>query len=306
MPNQRRSVSTTPPARADASSTVSLWMATSRDRETSYPALNGDASADVAIVGGGIAGILAGFQLAERGIRVTVLEADRICAGVSGHTTAEVTSGHGVIYSDLASHSDLAHARSYADANQWGLDWIAAQQADCDLHRKAMLVFAEDDRQLTRLRKEFDVCHGLGLPVTWVDRVPDLPFETLGAIRYGNQVELHPRKFVLAMAERLARLGGSIHEKTRVMNVKEGLTQDALAVVQTDKGSVTARHVVLATNYPVYDPAMYFALLAPYRDYAMAVRVEGALPQDMSVNAGPETHAFRTHGDLLIVSGFSH
>lgn len=268
---------------------------------TLYPALKGDASTDVCVIGGGIGGILAGYQLAERGLKVMVLEAARVCGGVTGYTTAKVTSGHGIVYKSLIAHSDMAHARSYADANQWGVDWIAAQDVDCDLQRKPMLVFAEDEKQESTLRQEFEACRSLNLPVSWTNEV-DLPLKTYGAIRYADQVEMHPRKFVLAMAEKIEKLGGVIHELTRVTTVREGEP----TVVETEKGSVVCRYVVQATNYPIYDPGMYFALLSPYRDYALAARVDGPLPHSMSINSTSETHAFRSAGDLLIVSGFSH
>src|SRR4051812_28445320 len=94
----------------------SLWVETSA-ADASFPALDADLRVDVAVVGGGIAGLSAAMALAERGADVVVLEADRLCSGVTGYTTAKVTALHGLVYAELAqSHGDDV-ARLYAEAN---------------------------------------------------------------------------------------------------------------------------------------------------------------------------------------------
>jgi Rieske Fe-S protein len=93
-----------------------------------------------------------------------------------------------------------------------------------------------------------------------------------------------------------------IYEDTRAYEVRE----ETPCKVHTVRGTVVATHVVVATNFPVYDPAMYSVRLAPYRDYAIAVQIDGDLPSEMSIGASDSSYSFRTHGDLLIVSGEMH
>ena len=62
--------------------------------ETDYPSLNEDINVDVAIVGGGIVGITAGYLLKKQGIKVAIIEASRIVQGATGFTTAKITSQH--------------------------------------------------------------------------------------------------------------------------------------------------------------------------------------------------------------------
>ncbi|MGV3618850.1 MAG: FAD-dependent oxidoreductase [Fimbriimonas sp.] len=278
--------------------TKSLWIDTAPAH--AFPTLDRDVQADVAVVGGGIAGILAAWQLAQSGKRVVVLEANRVCRGVTGYTTAKVTSAHGVIYESLGDNAGI-----YAEANEWGVAWIGQQAAmagiECDLARKSMYVFAENGEERETLQREFEAIQGTDLAAVWVHQ-PDLPIPALGAIHYVNQIQFHPNKFVQGLAERLLTLNGEVFENTRVREVEEG---EPCRIV-TDRGIVTAAKVVIASHFPVYDPAMFFSRLAPYRDYAVAARIRGALPQSMSIGAGENGYAFRTQDDLLIVSGESH
>ena len=79
---------------------VSLWVDTAP--ETSYPRLEAEIEADVAVIGGGIAGLTAALLLKRAGARVVVLEAARVGTGVTGHTTGKVSSLQGLIYSQLS------------------------------------------------------------------------------------------------------------------------------------------------------------------------------------------------------------
>jgi glycine/D-amino acid oxidase-like deaminating enzyme/nitrite reductase/ring-hydroxylating ferredoxin subunit len=281
----------------------SLWMDTAHVEP--FGELTGNHETDVAVIGGGIAGICAAFQIAERGLRVAVIEANRVCAGVTAYTTAKVTSAHGTIYAKTDQNLGREYARAYADANQWGLEWIARQEIECDLRRKPMVVYAENDDQMQELLIEFDVAKRVGLPVEWIPEVA-LPVPNLGGILYREQAEFHPRKFVVGLARKLEQMGSKVFELTRALEVEE----DDTVRVRTDRGMVTARYLVVASHYPIYDPTLFFARLAPYRDYAIAAKIRGPLPPDMSIGAGDQSKSFRTQpspqGELLIVSGVSH
>lgn len=81
------------------SSTSSYWL--DSVKTTEYPQLEEDITTDVAIVGGGMAGITTAFLLREKGLKVTVVEADRILQGTTAHTTAKLTSQHYLIYARI-------------------------------------------------------------------------------------------------------------------------------------------------------------------------------------------------------------
>lgn len=80
----------------------------------SFPALEGDVSADIAIVGGGLAGILTADFLRREGASVVVIEADRVGGGQTAGTTAKLTAQHGLKYSQLTKTMGLEAAGQYA------------------------------------------------------------------------------------------------------------------------------------------------------------------------------------------------
>ena len=77
-----------------------------------YPQLNGDVSTDVLVIGGGMAGLLCAYHLQSAGVDCIVAERTRIASGVTGNTTAKLTSQHGLIYSKLAKKKRIGSRRA--------------------------------------------------------------------------------------------------------------------------------------------------------------------------------------------------
>jgi len=117
---------------------TSYWMDSSP--ATSYPRLDGDVRVDVAVVGGGIAGISTAFELRQRGFTVALVEAGRLAGSVTGYTTAKITSLHTAAYTQLAKAFGEDGARRYGEAQQAGLGRIAqlveTLGIDCDFERQ--------------------------------------------------------------------------------------------------------------------------------------------------------------------------
>ncbi|HEY7875441.1 MAG TPA: FAD-binding oxidoreductase, partial [Actinomycetota bacterium] len=132
----------------------------------SFPALQGGIDADVCVVGAGLVGITAAVLLQEAGRDVALIEMDRVVAGVTAHTTAKVTSGHGLIYASLESAHGADTARGYAEANEAGLARIAAlvdrYGIDCDFERKANYAYCERPEDAGEIREEVDAAARAG------------------------------------------------------------------------------------------------------------------------------------------------
>ncbi|MFG1997729.1 FAD-dependent oxidoreductase [Spirillospora sp. NPDC048911] len=286
--------------------TLSYWVDSAPGASNlDQPALPGEV--DVLVLGAGIAGLTTAYLLARAGRSVTVLEAARIAEGVSGHTTAKVTSQHNLIYADLTERYGREKAGLYGESQQAALGWITSQVqelgVDCDFRRRDNHVYAEDPSCLDTLRSETEAAAELGLPAEFVSDVA-LPFPVAGAVRFRDQAQFHPRKWLLALADAIHEAGGQILEGVRATGL--GRTDESL--VHTSAGDVRARDVVVTTHYPVYDRGAYFSRLIPKRVLLMAAPAEaGTLSEGMYISADTG-HSMRTTpngngGEMLLLGG---
>jgi glycine/D-amino acid oxidase-like deaminating enzyme len=170
----------------------SLWIATTP--QTSFPSLQGNISVDVAIAGVGIAGITCAYLLKKAGLKVAIIEARKVLGGVTGYTTAKLTSLHKLIYDDLISKFGDKKAKQHADVNQAAIEKVSSlikeNSIDCDFQRKPAYTFAFTDQSIEKIKKEVQAAKSLGLPASYQNTLP-MPFDVKAAIRFDNQAQFH-------------------------------------------------------------------------------------------------------------------
>lgn len=220
---------------------------------TSFQPVIGEVTADVAVVGGGIAGLCTAWELAKAGRSVVVVEAGRIASATTGYTTAKVTSLHTAIYAKLAQHLGSDTARLYAISQQSAIARLASVVADlhidCDLESRDAYTYTTSPDGVADLYAEAQAATDAGLAAGFVTGT-GLPFPVTGAVRLADQAQFHPRKFLLALAADLIRLGGRVYEQSRVVGLAEGSSPR----LTTESGAgVTAGHVVVTTGFPIFD-----------------------------------------------------
>jgi glycine/D-amino acid oxidase-like deaminating enzyme len=282
---------------------ISFWLESTHD--TYFPKLDKKLKVDVAILGGGIAGISTAILLKESGHTVAVIEADRIVKEVTVGTTAKISMAPSMIYSRLISNLGKAKAQAFANANIRAVekvsDIVRTRNIDCDFQHLPLYIYTESDEKANEIKVEFEASKELGLPVSYTEKVP-LPFKTGPAIKYENQAQFHPRKYLLVLAEDINSEGSYVFEKTRAITVNAGKIKE----VVTDQGSIMADKVVIATHTPVYDPDMLSKHLHSGRSYVLALYAKGEFPEGMFVDFSP-VHTYRTtptdKRKLIIVAG---
>jgi len=285
---------------------TSVWLATTP--ATDFPSLTPGVSVDVAIIGGGLVGLTAATLLKAEGLTVAVVEAGRIVQGVTGYTTAKLTAQHGQFYDYLLRHFGEPKARAYAVANLRAIDEVSRlaleHGIDCDFQRTESYVYTESSDEVDTLRAEGEAAARLGLPSSLVTETP-LPFPVRLAVRFDNQAEFHPRKYLLGLARLIPGGGSHIFEQTRVTGWDEGEP----CTVHTERGEIRAGKVVVASHFPVNDKALYATRVHQSRSYVLGVRIDGPAPRGMFVSTEPE-FTVRSYtderGELLILGGEGH
>ena len=276
----------------------SLWLETPGPER---PPLEGDTHVDVAVVGAGITGMTAALQLARAGRTVAVVDQHVVAGGTTGHSTAKVTSQHGRAYHLLRLAHGRDAARRYGQAMEWAKEHIAGQEVECGFRRRAAYLYGSASWQRPLLEREAEAAAQAGLPAEFVETTP-LPFDVDGAVRFDDQAEFDPRAYVLGLARLLEEAGGTVYEHTRAKQVHEGEP----CRVETDRGTVIADDVLVATLMPFLDRGGFFARAYANRSYVVTARLAGPPPEGMFINAGSPTRSLRAHGDLLLVGGEGH
>lgn len=275
----------------------------------SFPSLTQSLDVDIAIVGGGITGITTAYLLAKQGVRVAVIEADRLCNGTTGHTTAKITAQHDLIYHELIAHFGEENARQYYEANEQALQSILSivkeQNICCDLSSEDAYVYTTEETQLHMLEAEWKAYETLGIDGAYVDQLP-LPFSVQGAVMMRNQAQFHPLHYVKTLVDLAVKHGASFYEQTVAQHIETATRP----IVQTKNGStITCDTVIICTHFPFFDPAFYFARLHAERSYVIAVEAHERL-QGMYLSANEPKRSLRytmmDNKPLLLIGGESH
>lgn len=288
----------------------SLWI----DRTVPPPArtpmtLDHDADVDVAVVGGGITGLMTALLCARDGARVGLFEAARIGRGATGNTTAKLTVLHQLVFDQICRIHGAETAARYAEANQAGLDWIVDYCGDLPetrLERQSAYTYAWDQRGVGDLESEVRAATEAGVSATLREDL-DVPFGAVAAVEVPDQAQFDPIPFLHALADDVEANGGTIWEGTRVLGVSDGARE---ATLHTSGGDVRARWVVAATGLPFADRGMFFARCEPTGTYLVAGRVEEPL-DGMWISSSKPQRSLRSATDvdgkpLVLVGGESH
>lgn len=285
---------------ASLESRLGYWNDTARSTSV-FPTVSGDLNVDVAIVGGGIVGITTARMLKDQGLTVAVVESQRVGRQATGKSTAKVTSQHGLLYQQLIKKYDQTQARRYADAQQSGLmlirHLIEKYQIECDLETLPAYIYTTDPAHVSELEREATLARQLGLPAS-VTNVSGLPFGVQAALRFEGQAQIHPVNFVAQLAHTLPGDGSHVFEQSPV------ISWEPQSVVTTG-GTITASHVILATQLPLGLTGGYYTKAFPHAEPVIAARVASEL-DGMYLSAGSPLRSIRTHrnaqGDVYLLA----
>lgn len=269
----------------------SLWDKTVKMPR--FDPLTGDLQTDVLVIGGGIAGLLCGHFLREAGVSCAIIDAGRICQGITHNTTAKITVQHGLIYHKLICKYGTEAARLYFQAQNQALKMYRQLSADidCDFEEKDAFVYSLNSR--IEIEQEANALRRIGSRAIFAENI-NLPFRIQGAVCIPKQAQFHPLNFLGSITN-----GLPIFENTRALEFRPG-------EVITNKGKIKAEKIIVATHFPFLNKhGAYFVKLYQHRSYVLALKNAPDV-KGMYVDASLKGLSFRTSGDLLLLGGGGH
>ena len=291
--------------------TASVWMTMAE--MPSRPALATDITADVCVVGAGIAGLTTAYLLAEEGRSVVVLDDGPIGGGETSRTTAHLANALDDRYFEIESMHGEKGARLASGSHATAIDRIesivARETIECDFERLDGYLFVPPGESTDVIDKELAAAHRAGLiGVERIERAPLERFDTGTCLRFPRQAQFHPLKYLDGLAQAIEKKGGRIVNNTHAEQFKSGAPDQ----VTTSKGLVVSTGtIVVATNTPVNDWVTIHTKQAAYRTYVIGIPVpKGSVARALYWDTQDPYHYVRLHDagqhDVLIVGGEDH
>ncbi len=289
----------------------SFWL-DSISMNNSFMKLDKDIDTEVCVIGGGIFGITCAYYLSKQGIDVTVLEQGKVCEKVSGYTTAKITSQHNLIYKYLIDSVGEEQAKQYYKANEKAIENIQRivedEGIDCDFEKQDAFVYTTDIDELDKIKHENEAVNSLGGTSEFVERM-ELPFDVLGAIKFPNQAQFNPVKYVPGLTDKIVENQGKIYTDTKVIDIK--MDEDFYNVYTERENVVRAKFVIIASHYPFVDKlGYYFLKMYQSTSYVIGVDIHKKSFEGMYINSKDPIFSYRFakdgDRDILLVGGSDH
>jgi glycine/D-amino acid oxidase-like deaminating enzyme/nitrite reductase/ring-hydroxylating ferredoxin subunit len=291
---------------------TSVWMATADIPQ--FPVLSADIDTEVCIIGAGIAGLTTAYLLSREGKSVVLIDAMNIGAGESGRTTAHFFPPDNR-YFKIENSFGVGNAQLVADSFHQATNLVESIVRDekiaCEFERLDGYLFSLTKEGYPDLDKELAAARRAGAVVDKLAQVPDLSFHTGPCLRFANQAQFHPLKYLKGLSDAFIRHGGTIYGQTRALSVD---TVNTVQVVATAHGTIRANSVIVATNTPFIDRVVLHTKQAGYRTYVIGVRVpKGSVPRILLWDTGDpyyyvrlETLDENADHEILVVGGADH
>lgn len=288
----------------------SIWLSENK-QNNQYNQLAEDKTTDVCIIGAGIFGITCGYHLAKAGLKVTIIEKDEIGSKATGHTTAKITSQHGLFYTYLYETYGEKLAKDYLNANQEAIEnikqIIEEEKINCDFEIQSSFVYTTNKSEVNKIKKEVDILNSLGFPANFATKI-GLPFEIEGSVKFKDQAQFNPIKYINGLAKIITKNNGQIYTNTTANDVKQD--KESFYTL-TERGTIKSKYVIIATHYPIINfPGIYFLKMYQSTSYVIGVDPKKTLSNGMYISATQPTYSFRTANyngrKILLLGGESH
>ena len=258
---------------------------------------------DILIVGAGIEGLLCAYYLSSK-YKVTLIDKDKVSAGITSNTTAKISYIQKNVYSNIYKYHNILTAKKYLDSQIAGtnilLDIITKNKIDCDLENVDSYLFASTKKGNKVLRKEKQCLEKMGIKCT-NSKLP-INFPNLKCFYVKDTYTIHPLKFTYGILE-LIKDRVNILENTNLIKVKKSYDR---YIIKTNKGIMLAKKVIITTNYPYFIKPFYI----PLKTYVLKeFVVTGKYKIDKhfsAINVEEDSKSIRFYQDNIIYTSNSN
>lgn len=296
-------------------STPSIWNATVKT--LTFKPVSENLNTEICIVGAGIAGLLAGYFLSKEGKRVIIIDDGDVGGGETSHTTAHITNViddryyeierlHGKENAKLAAHSQTAAINAIAKI-------IDEEKIGCDFKRVDGYLFFTPDEDADELQKEYESCVLAGIEVIISETSPLECFNSYPCLKFPNQAEFHPLKFLNGLCKAIIKNGGEIFTNSHAEGINDSNKEEnkKALVTLSNKSVITAENIIVATNSPISDYLAIHTKQSPYMTYVIGFVIpENYVKEGLYWDDAEPYHYIRTQFDgkdkILIVGGEDH
>lgn len=266
-----------------------------KSRRPSFPAFRGDATTDLVIIGGGLTGAACAMSFAAAGVKVILLEANRVGGGATAGAPGLIREDADASFQQtVAAHGLRAARLLWQGMRRASLDFAAAlrrQEIRCDLAPTDLLAFTRRGPDAVRaLRKEYQARRDAGLEYGWL--TPPALARATAIDRAGGAIRAHaatfdPFRACLGLIASAVPRGAAVFESSPATRIRAGRKQVQIA---TARGRITAKSVLVATAAPLPDLRGLRRHLKTMHAYAV---VTESLPAIVRRELGGRTAALR-------------
>ncbi|MCM3785553.1 FAD-binding oxidoreductase [Neobacillus mesonae] len=237
-----------------------LYWPTTVSNPPEYPPLTESIQCDVLVIGGGISGSLCAYHLAERGLKVVVVDKRKIGEGSTSANTAVIQLAGEKSFVTLANHFGeeiiSRHMKLCWQAINEFEDICKKLPIDAHFVRRDSLYYSSYEADIPSLKKEYNLLNKLGFQVElWSKNQIEAvyPFRKQAALYYYNEAELNPLKFVYGLLEKVRTLGGQIYGETQIKGRKVDKDTAVFLTAAPDRHQIKAKHVIIAAGNENHD-----------------------------------------------------
>ncbi len=286
---------------------TSLWQDTTpreKDSLTGNRIGSADKTFDVVIVGGGITGLSTGLLLQEAGFKCAILEANTLCFGTTGGTTAHLNTLLDTPYPTIIKNFDKTTAQLVADGTKAAIELIRSNidkyDIHCDFKKATAYLFSQTEEQTKELQEIYEAGQSLGIKMGYTNLLP-VNIKMSKTLAIEDQAVFHPTRYVMGLAKAFQALDGRIIEHCRVT----GAENNEPVTVHTEHGDIQCTYLIYATHIP---PGVNIldTRCAPYRSYAIAAKLKGKYPDGLIYDMYNPYHYYRTQvidGETYFIAG---